>query len=1035
MKKRIYVILSVLLSGLVLSLIAASCATDGTVKREIKTGENILYLNLVWHQHQPLYFRDEATGVYSRPWVRVHATKDYYDMASILEKYPDLKVTFNLTPVLLRQLDDFSSGAIDRYWELALIPAEELSGSEKQFILERFFDANHENIIKKFPRYWELLEKRNKIDTGTVEGQNSFSANDYRDLQLLFNLAWFDPDFLGQEPLASLVEKGKGFSEADKTTVFDEVQKIIDGIVPLHKRLQDKGMIEVITTPYAHPILPLLFSTSIARENDPEAELPDEFYYPLDAKAHLDKAVEVYTGKFGHAPTGLWPAEGAVAQEIVKMVSDAGFRWMATGEQVLAKSIDIGSFIRDSSDTVVEADALYRPYYVQAARGNPVAVVFRDLRISDMIGFEYSGTPGVKAAEDFISRLENIKKRLDEQALQNSEAAGPHLVSIILDGENAWENYPNDGKEFFNALYSKLSESDFIQTVSVDEYLDMFPEQRKIDDLWPGSWFSPDFATWIGEPEETKAWNYLGKTRSFLSAYDLQKRKKADPEKLAAAVEAMYFAEGSDWFWWYGQDQDSGVDEYFDEAYRSLLGSVYTILGEEVPEYLKVPIIPPRAAPPKRITLDMIDPAIDAAISPGEWDAAGYYKNSGDAQARGADILDAVYYGYNKGNMFLQIELAQPISAVFTSGILHLYLAYPGQTNQTPFINVPNESVLAGFDTAAYLEIGSSGCRLFRRGRDGEWTAEDAKIRMSSEGKHVEIAVPFAVFGNVESGDEHSISLFYIEPSGVKDQLPSGGPGKILVPDIGSGIKILEITDPLQDDHGPGTYTYPTDAVFSPGVFDIQKFTVEQEKNYLKFVFEMAGPVTNHWGSSINLSLQTFDIYIDTDPGKGSRKLLEGRNAVFPKDSGWDYAVWVEGWFQQVLVPKDPSDSASAPEELGGTDVKVRAEESPGRVTIRIPLTLFEGKDPSRFAYAAIVMSQEGYPSAGVRRIRDVQPSASQWKIGGGEKASDITRIMDMVVPAGSAKTQEEMLSAFTPATGSVDKLPLDDFAVVEFIK
>ena len=379
---------------------------------------------------------------------------------STIEQYPNIHATINLTPVLISQLDDFSNnGAKDLYWVMAEVPADQLSDAQKQFILERFFDANWDNMIARFPRYQALLNKRGGTDQNAINAAvKNFSVQDFRDLQIWFNLAWFDPQFLAEEPLKALVDKGEGFTEADKTILFDQVKKVIDGVIPLHKKMQDSGQIEVITTPYAHPILPLIYNSDIAKVGNPTTDLPNRFSWPNDAIAHLEKSVEIYQDHFGKDPVGLWPGEGAVSQQIIPLVANAGYQWMATGEPVLAASLDIGSFTRDANDTVQQADQLYRPYFVQGTTGEPVAIFFRDWTLSDKLGFEYSNMSGDAAADDLIQRLENIRLRLKEE-----NAQGPNIVSIILDGENAWEYYKNDGKDFLNSMYQKLSESKDIE--------------------------------------------------------------------------------------------------------------------------------------------------------------------------------------------------------------------------------------------------------------------------------------------------------------------------------------------------------------------------------------------------------------------------------------------------------------------------------------------------------------------------------------------------------------------------------------------
>jgi alpha-amylase/alpha-mannosidase (GH57 family) len=272
-----------------------------------ESGAEVLYLSLVWHQHQPLYYKN-ASGAYTRPWARVHATKDYYGMAAMLEKYPDIHVTFNLTPVLIRQLDDLASGARDSYEAEAEIPAEKLSTADKLFILQRFFDTNRTRVIARFPRYKELLDKRGGTTEDAIQAAlHTFSVQDFRDLQIWFNLAWFDPDFLSQEPLSSLVRKGRDFIEQDKPILFAAARDIIRKIIPEHRKLQDAGQIEITATPYAHPILPLVYNSDLAARSDPTARMPARFSYPQDAIAQLAKSVEVYESHFGRRPLGCGP--------------------------------------------------------------------------------------------------------------------------------------------------------------------------------------------------------------------------------------------------------------------------------------------------------------------------------------------------------------------------------------------------------------------------------------------------------------------------------------------------------------------------------------------------------------------------------------------------------------------------------------------------------------------------------------------------------------------------------------------------------
>ncbi|HET7087554.1 MAG TPA: glucodextranase DOMON-like domain-containing protein [Anaerolineae bacterium] len=996
----------------------------------VEPEEPPLYVALVWHQHQPLYYKDPETNVYTRPWVRVHATKDYYDMAAILKSYPDVHVTFNLTPVLIRQLDDLAAGAKDIYWVLAEKPADQLTEDEKRFILQRFFDVNPK-IVNRFPRYTELQAKRGGAEPEQIDAAlESYTEQDFRDLQVLFNLAWFDPDFLTEEPLKSLVEKGESFAESDKPILFDKATEVIQSVIPVHKELQDAGQIEVITTPYAHPILPLIYSTRLALVGSPEGEKPtDTFSYPNDAKAHVEKSVEIYEQHYGQKPRGMWPGEGAVAEDIVKMVGEAGYNWMASGEQVLARSIGIDSFTRDSADTVQEADALYRPYLVEDAKsGAKVNMIFRDLRLSDLIGFEYSNKDGEAAAEDLMQRLENIRQQLKKEG-----AEGPHLVSIILDGENAWEHYPNDGKAFFHALYEKLSSTPAIKTVTPSEFFAMVPTERAIESLYPGAWFSPNYDTWIGESEEAKAWDYLRRTRQTLAQYDILQRRTTSPENLARALDFMYLAEGSDWFWWYGADQDSGNDDYFDFSFRSLLSEVYIALGELVPDFVQAPIVSRRAAQPTQPFKGLFTPIIDGAAAEGEWDNAGTYLVSGGAQARSEDVIAALRYGMDQNNLYARID-ARDSWGDIPEGAVNLYLSMPRAEGSSPFSirsAVAEDKTALGFQATHALDVSldSGAATPYRANTIGEWIAGGAEgIQVAVDGSVLEAAIPLALLGDdVQTGDD--LRFAAIASSGLRDLhlVPTAGPAQVVIPDLGTTTVVLSVADPEGDDHGPGTYTYPTDGVFKPGVFDIKEFTAGYDENNIVFKFTFYGPIPNPWGSPNNLAVQTLDVYVDKDPGTGTgaRLLLPGRNAALEPGNGWEVAIWAEGWTPQIHAP----DAEGKPKQMSA-DFKVLVDPAAQTATLRVPRSVFgDDFDPARAAYLGIVASQDGFPSKGVWRLRDVFQTAEQWKLGGGPDDANHTRIIDAAIPAGAPKSQEESLSAYPPSQETnLDLLAPDDF-------
>lgn len=996
-----------------------------------KPGEEPIYLTIIWHQHQPLYFKDPQTGVYIRPWVRLHATKDYVDMAAILREYPEIHVTFNLTPSLIKQLDDMAGGTKDLYQVHAEIPANQLTETQKQFILDRFFDINR-RIIARFPRFEELLRKRDASQFPLEE----FTTQDFLDLQVLFNLAWVDPDWLAQEPLATLVKKGRDFAEEDKRIVFSEHLRLIREVIPIHRQLQEEGQIEITMTPYAHPILPLLVTTDLARKALPDVELPStRFVYGQDAVAQIELGVQFYQDHFGVRPKGMWPAEGAVAQEIVTMVAKNGIQWMASDEGVLAKSLGFDSFTRDQNELVVEADKLYHPYYVQGKEGDPVAIIFRDVFISDKVGFTYSGMEGKAAASDFINRIHAIRK-----ALKTKGVEGPHLVSVILDGENAWEHYDNDGKVFLHSLYRLLSDDPLIVTVTPSEFLEIAPEQPTIEELWAGSWINHDFATWIGEEEENTAWEYLAAARTHLQKYITGSLKnKVDAQTLDQAKLWMYAAEGSDWFWWYGTDQNSGNDEIFDQQFRDTLKQIYFTLGDEPPRFLDVPIIPQLAVTADRPSSALISPIIDGTIQEDEWAAAGLYSVPGMLKPTARSVFENMVFGFDSKNLYLGFTLADEYSLDSQRSNVEIYINIPGGGVTNNFSRGGN---LLGFPAEKLvtltLERGKVvEAKLYAARGDETWEYEQEIYVFGLGVNHLELSLPLELLGNADSGDRITMRAFFSDLEDTNGefayddivQIPGRGPAELVVPDLGTTTLVLSISDPEGDDYGPGSYTYPLDAVFTPGNFDVLNFSVGYDQDEIIFKFTLRGPVDNPWGSPNGLSLQTLDIYIDKDgDGRGGKVMLPGRNLSLAEGYAWDYAITAEGWTPGIFVPGEngPQQVATANEFL------ILADPGKREVTIRVPKAIL-GDNPGSWKFGAVVLSQEGFPSAGVMRVRDVLPVAEQWRVGGAPPGvTNHTRVIDLVWPIPG--DQEAWLSDFIPTNVPQSELTFEDFAKVPLL-
>jgi len=599
---------------------------------------NPLYLNIIWHQHQPLYL-DPAKDQLQGPWVRTHGTKDYYDMAALVGKYPKIHCTVNLTSSLLYQLDEYYvkrlkpfvdlknnridskrflemySGKTDPWIDLALKSTAEFTGDDLAILLSNPWNAFGISgvMIGRFPQYKALKEKY--LQTGA----GSLSQQERREIKFWFYLAYFDPDFFEQRvtlangltvDVRDLIKKQpdgtyllkRPVTEQDCNRIIAETYKILSAIIPIHRQLmyhQDtqKGQMEVITTPFYHPILPLIYDSDLEKICQPNDPVPSRFHYPKDADAQVEKAVAYYTRQFGMPPSGMWPGEGSVANDILPIFSRHHISWIATDEKILARSKP-------------NAQPKYFPYvFTSDSSTKSVVVVFRDTELSDKIGFTYQTFQGEDAANDFI---QDVLKYI------SPDGKTDRLLTVILDGENAWESYryDNDGKEFLNALYRKLTklyESNQVKTVTVSEYIHGNPARNipphpadsmpKLQWLWPGSWINANFDTWIGETEENQAWEYLLTARNDLGQSGV---KAPDPKALAPikgtaswfaykAWESMYAAEGSDWFWWYGDDQTApGGDKPFDLAFVTLIKNVYNYAqqtGASMPSRVFSPII------------------------------------------------------------------------------------------------------------------------------------------------------------------------------------------------------------------------------------------------------------------------------------------------------------------------------------------------------------------------------------------------------------------------------------------------------------
>jgi len=595
--------------------------------------------------HQP-YYKDPMSGFYRLPWVRLHGTKDYLDMVEILKEFPGIKQNFNLVPSLLEQLIDYSeNNARDVYLEISRKKTSDLNEDERLFILENFFLAHWDNMIKPFPRYYELLVKRGTrlIKSDLVRATKYFTDRDFLDLQVFFNLCWIDPLLRNNDPfLKSLSEKGLHYTEEEKEILLIKQSEILKRIIPTYKEMASTGQIELSFSPFYHPILPLLCNTDIARVAMPDVRLPRQrFLHPEDADRQIDMGIRYFEKIFDYRPSGMWPSEGSVSEEAMKVIARHGIKWVATDEGVLSNSIK--KRLRDNAGNLIEPNLLYKPFSFE-----DVSIVFRDHTISDLIGFVYSQWDPRSAANDLIDRLINIRNSVS----MNS----PHLVSIILDGENAWEHYKNDGRDFFLYLYEGLSREESLKSITVSEFINNINSGEKLEYLHPGSWINSNYGIWIGHEEDNLSWDYLTETREMLEHF-----QRKHPEKnIENAWKSIYVAEGSDWNWWYGDEHTTETQEDFDELFRLNLMKVYKEIGKDIPAQLFVPILRhDRGVSPTLTIRGFIKPTIDGLVtSYYEWYQGAQLdvKKSGGSMHKSESLISTIYFGFDKDNLFLRID-------------------------------------------------------------------------------------------------------------------------------------------------------------------------------------------------------------------------------------------------------------------------------------------------------------------------------------------------------------------------------------------
>jgi alpha-amylase/alpha-mannosidase (GH57 family) len=933
-------------------------------------------LAIIWHQHQPLYW-NRLTGEYELPWVRVHAVQEYIDSPRILLEFPGIKVTYNLQPSLLWQLLDYAEiteeerakgglyeliGAVDNHlqWTWALIhdPAS-LDEETRAAMQEQFFWINPYMLRPggKYydPRYAELNQ---------IKGQRKLTDQELLDAAGLFLLWQISPELHGELGLLDLRGKSNWTAE-DIVRVIRAQHKVITQVVDYYRKAQEAGT-ELITSPFYHPILPILA----------------EYGWNEDILGQIELGQAQHEALFGKRALGVWPPEQAVSEKAVSLLAQAGFRWTVADEWTLSAALG-----RQPT----------RAELAQPWRFGDIALFFRDHNISDKIAFSYGNKPTSEAVADFMAE---IKRYWD--ALPDPEN---HVVVVALDGEN-WmflAGYPDNGREFLRALYGTLLRTGWVRTVTPAEFLASRPAAATLVRLPTGSW-GGDLSTWQGEPEEDEAWERLAQARAAVFARD------PNPQ----ALRALYAAEGSDWFWWYGDDQDSGTDDLFDWLFKAHLVGAYRAAGyadAEIPQPLFL-----RLRIPFRANLGEVKPTLDGRVTdPREWAEAAVYGGKG--------LIEKFAVAYGESYLYVRVDLARPAKELIGSD-LRLVLYASGKPGEPANILTRHAKTQLGFAFGSGVELELAKVKadgagyVFRYGADGKggWRltspVRTLLYRKAAVDEVVEFMVPFEELG-VEPGQSLTLAVVLERPGEVLGQAPER-PLFARIPTLIRGTEIWAMEDPKGDDFGPGTYVYPLNKVFTeaPGLFDLIRYAVYDAGDSWQLSFDFPS-LPNPWNGPHGFSHPIIFVYFDVKEGGRTDAHEEGKAAqvAFDPNHPWDYVIKIAGW------PGYGRHLWTAGGE-GPFLVDVASDPKRGRVIVTIPKSLIP---EIRGWHYVLVGSQDGY---GPNHIRPIGKAPGEWTGGGCPDPMWAPQLYDIL--ASTVEEQKAQLGSYTPGKGYAVLRPVE---------
>ena len=1031
-------------------------------------------LAIILHMHQP-YYKNIETGFYELPWVRVHGSHEYIDSPGILGMYPGTNITYNVVPSLIEQLEDYAlPSTMDLHLQLARsnwvtdsdgfatgYPTDLSEWDLSQMMFEYFriqpwvydVDSGHPDLGWMAPASQSYGDLRNGLDNGDpalvreyvpVPGDSRspksgliFHPQQLLDLTVLFHLFQNSGPLVRGEydylltnnavstDMQSIFEKQAPYTTNDLTTVLDYQSQQMLNVMPLYSNLANTSQVELTTTPKYHPIMPLLAMPGWTYEDGIPVEKTS---WISDVEDQVSEGLDLFEESTGIRPTGMWPSEQAVSQLVVPPMLSNGIQWAVSDKQVLAQSVKAGGGSPSQASTM----DITTPWMVQSGQ-EELMMVFRETGLSDRISFTYGDMSVQDAVADFISQVE--AKRQD--IIDSGGDPEDQLLTVAADGENwlfmsGFGNTDN-GRAFLHAWFDALQDHPTIRTMTPGQYLEEKGADHlpRLQELGTGSWIQGDLRTWAGEEEETMGWHRLVAARdTYLRVLD----EEPDHPGLPYARHALMAAQGSDWFWWYGADQDSGDDSQFDALFRTHLRTIYESLDEGLPPDLLD--LSEFVATPTRDSSGLMQPLYDGLDFEGEWESSSKYDVGSDTTVHGVTGLEI---GYDTNDIHMKIEV-DDIDAFLGQGSsegtphIQIYIMNPNSVdNNVPranfetyygkeALNMPTTKML-WFDFGQLRDDGRMTYNTFLSQGNEEWTLyEQGALGLVVADDVFEVRIPWTTAGLEPNGFTRMSVVTSVYESraagqGQDTELAPSPPVQVTMPDLESWVRILDMADPVGDETGDGDYAYPLAGDFHPGagLFDLEHVKIEQSAWNVRFTIKMA-EITNGWNMMWGWSHANIQIYVDSAPG-GKIDLLPGTYAQTSPDWGWESAVMLVGEAGPVYGMSHDSSTRIT------TGIEANGNPETDTIVATVSKNILQG-DLASSRFLIIVGSQDGY---GQGKLRAVDESPSTWTAGGGAapNAENLEKyhptIWDVLLP--ESIDQQSMLGSYDVDMMSYAKL------------